>query len=220
LFGLSPFHLAGFDRRTEEPMSRAPKRSIVVGVDFGPGGDDAIVESLKRMAQGWATELHGVHVLDPSDVFDHRAMPALFSEEKFLEQAPEAIRTRIEELARAESVPLAAPTVQVHARIGKTVEVLLQVAADYDADLIVVGAHEGRGFGRLLGSVPELLVRSATCSVLTARAKDHSRVAKTERPVLPYRSGEQPAPRAEPVDRPMHISTEPSTELPTGIRIV
>jgi nucleotide-binding universal stress UspA family protein len=201
-------------------MSQAPNRSIVVGVDFGPGGDDAIVESVKRVAEGWATELHGVHVLDPSDVFDHPAMPALFTEEKFLEAAPHAIRERIYQTTRVRSAPLPPQALQIHARIGKTVEVLLQMAADYDADLIVVGAHERRGFERLLGSVSELLVRNATCSVLVARSKNHSRVSKTERPVLAYPPGKEPAPPAEPVDRPIHISTEPSTESPTGVRIV
>jgi nucleotide-binding universal stress UspA family protein len=201
-------------------MSQAPGRSIVVGVDFGPGGDDAIVEGVKRIAEGWATELHGVHVLDPNDVFDHPAMPALFGEEKFLEQAPQVIRQRIEEVARVRAAAVPPQALRIHARIGKTVEVLLQMAADYEADLIVVGTHERRGLERLLGSVSELLVRDATCSVLVARSTDHSRRPKTERPVPAYRPGEEPSPRAEPVDRPMHISTEPSSDWPTGVRIV
>lgn len=201
-------------------MSQARTRSIVVGVDFGPGGDDAIVESLKRLADGWATELHGVHVLDPHDVFDRPAMPALFTEEKFLEQAPQVIREHIEGVARGRGAVVPPQALKIHARIGKTVEVLLQVAADYEADLLVVGTHNRRGFERLLGSVSELLVRHATCSVLVARTRDHSQVPKTERPVPAYRPGEEPSPRAEPVDRPMHISTEPSNDWPTGVRIV
>jgi nucleotide-binding universal stress UspA family protein len=201
-------------------MSQARNRSIVVGVDFGPGGDDAIAESVQRMAEGWATELHAVHVLDPNDVFDRPAMPALFSEEKFLEQAPQVIHERIEEVARGRAAAVPPQALRIHARIGKTVEVLLQVAADYEADLIVVGTHERRGFERLLGSVSELLVRHATCSVLVARSTNHSQVTKTERPAPAYRPGEEPSPRAEPADRPMHISTEPSNDWPTGIRIV
>lgn len=201
-------------------MAQTPKRSIVVGIDFGPGGDDAIAESVKLVAEGWATTLHGVHVLDPTDMFDHPAMPALIMEEQFLELTPQAIRKRIDEVAHSRATPLPPHELQIHARIGETVDVLLQAAADYDADLIVVGTRQRRGFERLSDSVSELLVRNAMCTVLVARPKDHSRLAKTERPVLPYGPGEEPSPRAEPLDRPMHISTEPSSESPTGVRIV
>jgi Universal stress protein family len=133
---------------------------------------------------------------------------------------PEAIRERIDQVARAGAAPVAPHALQIHARIGRAAEVLMQVAADYDAELIVVGTRERRRLDRLLGSVSESLARSATCSVLFARSKDHSRVPKTERPVLPYRAGEQPLPPAEPVDRPVHISTEPGSEWPTGVSIV
>ena len=201
-------------------MSHTTKRSIVVGVDFDRGGDDAIVESVKLVAEGWATTLHGVHVLDPTEVFDHPTMPALFREEQFLELAPQAIREHIDEIARIRATPIPPQALQIHARLGGTVNVLLQVAADYDADMIVVGTRRRQGLERLSGSVSQLLVRNAMCTVLVARSKDHSMLAKTERPVLPYGPGEEPPLRAVPFDRPMHISTEPSNESPTGVRIV
>lgn len=202
-------------------MSQKRARAVVVGVDFNPCGDDAILESVKLVAEGWATELHAVHVLDPSNVIDHPAMPAMFTEERVLEQAPSIMRERVQKIARGAGFTLPAGALKAHARIGKPVDALSQVAADYDADLIVVGTHQRQGLDRLLlGSVSELLVRSASCPVLVARPKDHSKRPATERPVPAYGPGEEPAHPANQVDRPLHISTEPANEPPTGYRIV
>ena len=202
-------------------MSQQKVRSVVVGVDFSPCGDDAILESARMVAAGWVTELHAVHALDPSDVVDHPSMPALLTEERVLEQAPGLLRERIDRIAGDAGLALPAAALKVHARIGKAAEALCQVAADYDADLIVVGTHGRQGMERLLvGSVAEVLVRSAGCPVLVARPKDHSKRPKTERPAPAYRAGEGPEQTLEPVDRPLHISTEPARETPTGYRIV
>jgi hypothetical protein len=148
-------------------------------------------------------------------------MPAMFTEERVLEQAPGIMRERVQKIARGAGLTLPAGALKAHARIGKPADALSQVAADYDADLIVVGTHQRQGLDRLLlGSVSELLVRSASCPVLVARPKDHSKRPPTERPVPPYRPGEEPARATDQVDRPLHISTEPASESPTGYRIV
>jgi nucleotide-binding universal stress UspA family protein len=53
-------------------------------------------------------------------------------------------------------------------RTGEAHDVILQVAAEARADLIVMGTHGRRGIRRLLlGSVAEAVVRSAPCPVLT-----------------------------------------------------
>jgi nucleotide-binding universal stress UspA family protein len=202
-------------------MSQKKARSVVVGVDFSPCGDDAILESVRMVAAGWATELHAVHVLDPSDVIDHPSLPALVTEERVLEQAPGILRERVQKIARVEGLSVPDGALKVHARLGKAADALSQVAADYDADLIVVGTHKRQGLERmLLGSVSELLVRTANCPVLVARPKDHSKRPRTERPAAPYPNGQAPERAGEQVDRPLHISTQPGSEPPTGFRIV
>jgi nucleotide-binding universal stress UspA family protein len=198
-------------------MSQEQAKRIVVGVDFDLCGDDAIVEGIKMLAAGRASELHAVHVLDPSEVIDDVEMPALFTEERVLEEAPGVLRTRIENLANALGLPVRKDRVFVHARIGKASAAIAQVAVDYDADLIVVGTHRRRGLDRLLlGSVAEHLVRHANCPVLVARPKDYSQCKKSDRPEPPYAPGEAPAAQAAPVDRPLHISTERMTEPSTS----
>jgi nucleotide-binding universal stress UspA family protein len=167
-------------------------RSIVVGVDFGPGGDKAILEGVTRVAEGRATQLHAVHVLDPSNPSDPLVVPALISEALFLEHGPCAIRERVEEIARSEALPLSPEALQVYARIGNTADTLLQVVAECDAELIVVGSHAQPRLERLLGSVSALLVRTAACTVLIARSEGHSMLLlKTERPALPFGAGQE-----------------------------
>jgi len=196
------------------------RRCIVVGVDFDSCGDDAILQGLSMLQRGWATEMHAVHVLDPRDVIDHPSMPALFTEERVLEDAPSIMRDRIEELALNTGCDLPGPALHCHARIGRTGPAIEQAAADYDADLLVVGTHRRRGLDRLLlGSIAEYLVRRATCPVLVARPKDHSSVTKSERPDPAYAPGEAPPARSLPSDHPAHISTERGSEGSPGFRI-
>ncbi len=201
-------------------MSHEQTKRIVVGVDFDACGDDAILEGVKMLAAGGASELHAVYCLDPKDVIDNPEMPALFSEERVLEQGPRSMLERIQEVARSYGLTPKTGSLFMHVRIGKAADALAQVAVDYDADLIIVGTHRRRGLDRLLlGSVAEHLVRRAGCPVLVARPKDYSKSTKSERPAPPYAPGEAPAPQAQPNDRPLHISTERSTEPSTRARI-
>jgi len=53
---------------------------------------------------------------------------------------------------------------------GDVRDVILELAKEIDADLIVLGSHGRRGIGRLLmGSVAEAVVRYAPCSVQVVR---------------------------------------------------
>jgi nucleotide-binding universal stress UspA family protein len=60
-----------------------------------------------------------------------------------------------------------------HVRVasGDPARVIIHVAEEYNADLIVLGAHGHRGFAhaihRVLGGVAEKVVRHASCAVLT-----------------------------------------------------
>jgi nucleotide-binding universal stress UspA family protein len=57
-------------------------------------------------------------------------------------------------------------------REGDPRHAILDVAAEWDPDLIVLGSHGRKGLDRfLLGSVSESVVRHAPCSVEVVRAK-------------------------------------------------
>jgi nucleotide-binding universal stress UspA family protein len=75
--------------------------------------------------------------------------------------------------AREKAVAAGAQEIVHVAREGDAVDVLISVAGDRDADLIVVG---NRGLnslaGRLLGSVPANISHRATCDVLIVHTTD------------------------------------------------
>jgi len=57
---------------------------------------------------------------------------------------------------------------------GDAKTMILDEAADWPADLIVVGSHGRKGIGRfLLGSVSEAVARHAACSVEIVRTTAH-----------------------------------------------
>ena len=58
--------------------------------------------------------------------------------------------------------------VQTHARSGPAAEVICEVAAEVNADLIVVGNKGMTGARRVLGSVPNSVAHHAPCAVLIA----------------------------------------------------
>jgi nucleotide-binding universal stress UspA family protein len=58
------------------------------------------------------------------------------------------------------------PYARLHAMPGQPANSVLQVAEEFDADLIVVGNRGMKGAQRVLGSVPNTISHKATCSVL------------------------------------------------------
>ena len=57
-------------------------------------------------------------------------------------------------------------TIETHARFGSPAEVLCDIAAHLNADLIVVGNKGMQGGRRFLGSVPNTVSHHSPCSVL------------------------------------------------------
>ena len=88
-----------------------------------------------------------------------------------VQNGPFALVTSQVEQAEAEldaflaSIP--APTLQGTVRLGSPAHVILGVAREWDADLVVLGTHARRGMPRFfLGSVAETVLRKAPCSAL------------------------------------------------------
>ena len=59
--------------------------------------------------------------------------------------------------------------VEAHAAQGNPDDVILTIAVDVNADLIVVGSKGMRGARRYLGSVPNSVAHSAHCAVLIVK---------------------------------------------------
>jgi len=102
----------------------------------------------------------------PVDVYP---TPAEFSEEM-----ESAAQKQAEEFAEETAAIIKEnfPNIEVETQVsvGEPDQILIDTAKDWNADLIVLGSH-GRGFwGRLLlGSITDVLVHHAPCSVLVVR---------------------------------------------------
>ena len=67
------------------------------------------------------------------------------------------------------------PRIEIHTSMGDPATKIVELAADIDADLIVLATHGRRGLKHfLMGSVSEKVVRTAGCPVMVLREKSHA----------------------------------------------
>ena len=59
--------------------------------------------------------------------------------------------------------------VESHAKVGSPADVVISVAEEVGADLIVVGSKGMRGARRVIGSVPNRIAHRGPCHVLIAK---------------------------------------------------
>lgn len=136
-----------------------PIRTLLHPTDFSESSGPAF-ELACALARDYSAALVVTHVVPPTRAFapDGIAMP-LPTEEPYEARA---------QLARVR------PTdgVEVEHRLleGEPSEMILKLAKDVNADVIVMGTHGTSGLMRLLvGSVAEGVMRKAACPVLTVR---------------------------------------------------
>ena len=150
---------------------------IVVGVDFSPASDLAVERAFQLASEQPSAEVHLVNVVQtygPQVTYD---MPVDGSALSVLTIAE--ARTRFKSYAdkvvenwSREHQKSPATRVVAHVRFDAIADEIAQLAADLEADLVVVGTHGRRGFSRvLLGSSAEATVRLAPCPVLVVRPK-------------------------------------------------
>jgi nucleotide-binding universal stress UspA family protein len=145
-------------------------KKIVVGVDHTEIGAAALRSALEIAAGYGDAEVHVLRVVEP--VVDPLVdvLPSATEEvERLKLETLEAVKRQI---AAAGALRVAA--VVAHTAVGAPARSIVALAAQLDADLIVVGTHGRRGIRRaVLGSVAEEVVRTAGCPVYCVRAKDH-----------------------------------------------
>ena len=144
-------------------------RRILVPIDFSAGSTEAFVTGL-AMAKESGAQLTLMHV-------QHVAMTTLpdvaMLSPDVQESVSQAVARGLVMLCdRAEASGVAADW---HIAVGSTAVEICTLAADLQADLIVIGSHGGGAFSHaLLGSVAERVVRKASCPVLTVRPQTES----------------------------------------------
>jgi nucleotide-binding universal stress UspA family protein len=138
-------------------------KRIILAVDLAdaspkPKGLDQALELAK--AGGGDLRLVNVQPVIPATFMEY--VPADFDMEQS-KRAQDALE------ALVASIDLPPGRKSVAARAGGIYHELLQEAADWNADLIVVGSHRPVMSDYLLGSNATTIVRHAECSVLVVR---------------------------------------------------
>jgi nucleotide-binding universal stress UspA family protein len=145
-------------------------KSIVVGTDGSEGASKAVFAAAELAATQPEAVLHIVTVQKPLSATALAASEMAASVPMAAERGWEQeIKAELEQtLGRAaDTAGRAGDTrIETHARFGSPAEVLCDIAAHLEADLIVVGNRGMKGGRRLLGSVPNTVSHHAPCSVL------------------------------------------------------
>jgi nucleotide-binding universal stress UspA family protein len=169
------------------PQTQQPY-TIVVALDYSPQSNLALEHALALAVEKKNAVVHAVNVFAPYDA-GLPVDPAIVSlMPTFAEAAKrfgEHVRDRVEayRAKHPELEPGVLGRIVVHQRSYDPAGEIAQVAADLEADIIVVGTHGRRGMARvMMGSVAEVTARIAPCPVLIVRPK-----------ALP-----EPVPRIEP----------------------
>jgi nucleotide-binding universal stress UspA family protein len=138
--------------------------SIVVGTDGSPSADAAVRRAIE-IAKGSGAPVHLVTAFPDVPTYRETITSSAKAEPIDLRQVAESVLAREARPLEDEGVG-----VMTHAREGDPAEVLIEVAQEQDADLIVVGARGLSGLKRfLLGSVSSKLSHHAPVSVLVVR---------------------------------------------------
>lgn len=156
--------LPGTDGDAAPAPKKFPFKRILVGCDFSSDSDLAFQVSLS-MAQEFQSELHMVHVVEPSDYKELFKMPAEQGE-KFKQDLYDMIKGRLKTMVPEEALHWL--TLRTHLLVGKPYEELIRYAEINDMDLIALGIR-GQGMVEelLVGSTTDRVIRRAPCPVLS-----------------------------------------------------
>ena len=140
----------------------SPFKNILHPTDFSSCAQAAIPIA-SALARDYGTMLILVHVQAESEVVmgEFGALPPEPCE------SDEALKLRMRQLVPPEFPGPA----ELHVRRGDVANMILALAQEHDAGMIVLGTHGRSGFARLLvGSVAEAVMRRASCPVLAVKA--------------------------------------------------
>ena len=138
-------------------------KTIIVATDL-TGQSEAALEYARKLAAGYGARIVLAHGIDPRDYAAVASVPG-----RVLNGLTEEARVALEKMAGE----LLQEGIHSHSEIrqGAVAQMLVDVARQYQAGLIVIGTQGMRGAGPVLvGAVAEQLVRMAPCPVLAVAA--------------------------------------------------
>lgn len=138
-------------------------KTIIVATDLD-GRSEAALEYARKLAAAYGARIVLAHGLDPMDYASVVAVPG-----KVLKSLSEEARDVLDEMA----ADLIREGIHSHSEIrqGTVAQMLVNVARQYEAGLIVIGTEGRQGVGPVVvGAITEQLVRMAPCPVLAVAA--------------------------------------------------
>lgn len=156
----------------DDAARHRPIRTVLVPTDFSKDADRALetVLHLFPAAQG-AIELVLVHAYHLP--IEYTAYGPIPTSVHYLEDIAGEARERLEE--RARQYQREGVTVEAVCREGFPPDVIVEEAAQHDADLVAMGTHGRSGLAHLLlGSTAERVVQKSPCPVMTMRRPEGS----------------------------------------------
>lgn len=154
-------------------MTTSDRYVILAALQFDETGEVALQEAVRIARRDARSELHVVHVIAPSLVRHERTGESTAIQAQ-LARAPGKIREFVDRACQGTGLHVIA-----HVRSGTPLRVILQTAADLDADVLVLGTHTQRSaLDRLvLGSVAQRVLQQARCPVMVAVPKAYAEQA-------------------------------------------
>jgi len=138
---------------------------IVMAIDDSKFSD-AAAKSLAEQFRPQDAEVRVLHVVEPIVISEPPQMSAGYYPE--LEDRLPQAREVVDRVAK--TLSSAGFRVTTSVATGDARSIILENAAEWNADLIVLGSHGRKGLKRFfLGSVSEAVARHAHCSVLIVR---------------------------------------------------
>ena len=145
-------------------------KKILVATDFSAGADAALELAL-ALRQQLGASVTLLHVYDAPNVYTE-VYPFGVDLIAEMERGAREAMTALVERAKARAAVLGGESSPITGTVvaGVPQHTIVEIAADADYDLIVVGTHGRTGLRRvMIGSVAERVVRRAPCAVLTVR---------------------------------------------------
>jgi nucleotide-binding universal stress UspA family protein len=140
---------------------------ILMGVDESTYSGDVLKTIVKQIRVD-GTEIRVLHVLQPIALEAPPQMGPGYIPE--LQDEKPLARELVERIAKELSG--AGFKVDTAITVGDVRETIIDSAAEWHADLIILGSHGQKGLKRLLlGSVAEFVARHASCSVEVVRTQ-------------------------------------------------
>lgn len=147
-------------------------RKILAPIDGSPTASRGLDEAIK-LAKLTGARVRLMHVVDQVSLATGMEAATVITGDtmQMLREAGQAVLDKAR--ARVEKAGLRVDSVLCDGLGGRVCDHVIEQAAAWPADLIVLGTHGRRGLGRwLLGSDAEMVVRLAAVPVLLVRAKE------------------------------------------------